>query len=192
MLKSFIHFSPHLTFGLLLIAGAALPSFADPAPVAPAPTAPAAPPATGPSPVLLTAGSTGGDVELKEDAGALNGTFAHQGKDYNPVVLADIPKDGTTFTIWIRHRGGPFELKGTPGGQQKEILWIWDKPTAFTWTSFGMHTKDELGDSVVIITGGQPAADSGVDAILIDPSNAFDPTSAKKEDLLKLAPAPAK
>ena len=140
------------------------------------------------APILLTAGSTGGDIELKEAQGALNGTFAHQGKDYNPVASIPLPKDGTSFTIWIRHRGGPFQLKGTPGGQQKEILWIWDKPTEFTWTSFGSHTKDELGDSIVIITAAKPDDDSGVDAILIDPTNSFDPTTAKKEDLLKLVP----
>ncbi len=174
MLKISSTFSKTLVASLLFIACAATPSFADPAPV------------------VLVAGSTGGDVELKEDAGALNGTYAHQGKDYNPVAFAAVPKDGTSFTIWIRHRGGPFQLKGTPGGQQKEIVWIWEKPTEFTWTSFGTHTKDELGDSVVIITAGQPAADSGIDAVLVDPTNTFDPTTAKKEDLLKLAPAPAK
>ena len=142
-----------------------------------------------PTPLVLVAGSTGGDVELKEAAGALNGSFAHQGKDYNPVAAVALPKEGTAFTIWIRHRGGPFELKGTPNGQQREILWIWDKPTEFTWTSFGAHTRDELGDSIVIITAAGPADDSGVDAVLIDPTNKFDPTTAKKEDLLKLAPA---
>jgi hypothetical protein len=145
-----------------------------------------------PVPVVFSAGSMGGDVELKEDPKALNGTFAHQGKDYNPVVAVSLPKDGTTFTVWIRHRGGPFQLKGTPGGQQKEIQWIWDKPTEFTWTSFGTHNRDELGDSFVIITAAKPDGDSGIDAVLIDPTNNFDPVAAKKEDLLKLAPAPAK
>jgi len=141
-----------------------------------------------PTPILYTAGSTGGDVELKEAAGALNGTFAHQSKDYNPVAAVALPKDGNAFTIWIRHRGGPFQLKGTPGGQQKELVWIWDKPTEFTWTSFGVQARDHLGDSIVIITAAKPDDDSGVDAVLIDPTNSFDPTTAKKEDLLKLAP----
>ena len=117
---------------------------------------------------------------VKTDPAASGGKYVSVAGDYQPLVTAPVPA-GTAdaaFTIWIRRRGLSSQLKGTPGGSQKELRWLFDKPARFEWASFGRFRRSELGDTVVIIRGPGKDADeasAGVDAVLFAAHSGFDP-----------------
>ena len=68
-------------------------------------------------------------------------------------------------TIRVRHRGGAVQLKAKVGGKMAEIKWLWKKPEALEWNTFGTFDKAELGERIEIIRGKADAAVE-VDAVV--------------------------
>ncbi|MBC7808967.1 MAG: hypothetical protein H7145_22770, partial [Akkermansiaceae bacterium] len=132
--------------------------------------------------VAETAGTSRVEAEaaprgaVREDKEASGGKYVHVPGDYQPVLTAALPKTGDAFTVWARVRGTQAQLKGTPGGVQKEYEWSWDKPDKWKWVRFGRHTRAELGDSIVIIRGSGAVGDSdGVDCLVFATDDGYKP-----------------
>lgn len=72
--------------------------------------------------------------------------------------------------VWVRHTGGPLNLKSLAGAEQADLAWVWAQPTEPTWTAFGVFTREALGQGVLVIRGeeGSPV----VDAIVFEPLDA--------------------
>lgn len=137
---------------------------------------------------------------VKDDKDASGGKYVSVMGEYQPLLTADVPKTGDPFTVWARIRGTQAQLKGTPGGSQKEYEWSWDKPAEWKWVRFGRHTRAELGDSIVIIRGAGAAGEKdGIDCLVFAADDAFKPDSPDSTAFLanfekapeKSAPAPA-
>ena len=87
------------------------------------------------------------------------------------------PNTGDAFSVWARVRQTAVQLKGTPGGLQKEYEWNFDAPKQFRWVRLGRHTRAELGKYVVFIRGNgdNKAGNDGLDAVLLSPDDALNP-----------------
>jgi hypothetical protein len=159
---------------------------ATPPPIpAPAPTASVAPsaPRNGgfyaepPVDALVTEAEEipGSGDSVVEDPNASGGRYAFNPRAYNPVVKVPVPAGQGAVTLWIRVRGGPFQLKAERDGVQKELRWLWDKPTAWTWISFGRFQRTDLGTSMIIIRGEQMPPGSGIDTVIVSPMPSYNP-----------------
>lgn len=125
--------------------------------------------------------------EVKTDDAASGKKYVRVSGDYQPLMDAPVPKTGDTFTIWARLRGTSAQLKGNPGGAQKEYEWSWDKSADWKWVRFGRHTRAELGDSVLLIrAAGAVGENEGVDCLVFTTDDAFDP--GKENAVLPLLP----
>ncbi len=114
--------------------------------------------------------------EVKEDATASGGKYVRVAGEYLPLIFARVPPSGDAFTVWARLRGTQAQLKGTPGGVQKEYEWSWDKPADWKWVRFGRHARVELGNEVVIIRGsGAAGAADGMDCLVFAADDAWRP-----------------
>jgi hypothetical protein len=131
-------------------------------------------------PMLIQAESSADDLgaEVLSDGDALQGSYAMNSRDYNPVFKMETPSGAESYTIWIRARGTGLQLKAAPeaGGSQKELKWIWKPGKTWTWKSFGTFPAADLGAQIVIIRGKEPADDAGLDAVIISSDPGFDPT----------------
>ncbi len=117
-----------------------------------------------------------GDLKIVEDVAASGGKAVSMPRDWNPLLKAKLPA-GDAFSLWIRYRGGAVQLKGTPGGAQKELKWLWDKPQTFEWKSFGRFNRAALGEEILVIRGGDGGSGPLVDALWITTDeNAQPPT----------------
>jgi xylan 1,4-beta-xylosidase len=165
-----------------LAAGAGVLSFA--AFAAARRDAPAAAPPQ--APVTLVEAEVAPRGEVKADPAASGGKYVRVTGDYQPLIVARVPKggDGDAFTVWARLRGTAAQLKGTPGGKQKEYEWSWDRSEEFRWVRLGRHTRAELGDEVLLIRapGKGEADDDGIDALAFAADDAYDPNRAAKPD----------
>jgi hypothetical protein len=130
--------------------------------------------------LLIQAESTADDIgaTVMADGDALEGSYAMNDRDYNPVFKMDTPTGAESYTIWIRARGTGLQLKAAPeaGQSQKELKWIWKPGKTWTWKSYGTFPAADLGAQIVIIRGKEPADDAGLDAVIITSDPGFDPT----------------
>ncbi len=114
--------------------------------------------------------------EVKDDKDAGGGKYVRVSGEYQPILGADLPKTGAAFTIWARLRGTQAQLKGTPGGTQKEYAWSWDKSEKWKWVRFGRHTRAELGENIMIIRGTGAAGETdGIDCVVFAADEAYTP-----------------
>jgi hypothetical protein len=148
----------------------------------------------GSSPLLLTADSThvllaakavSSDDGLRSDPGAIGEFFATSTRAYNPIIQADLPAAWESATIWVRQRGGPFQLKGNGGAT--ELQWSWDMPTTWTWVSYGTHDRAALTAKFLIIRSDQLAPDAGIDAVVLLRDEGLVPAPAELDLLAKQA-----
>ncbi|MBC8134747.1 MAG: hypothetical protein H8F28_02540 [Fibrella sp.] len=118
--------------------------------------------------------------EVKNDKDASGGKYVRVSGEYQPILTADVPKTGGgVFTIWARVRGIQAQLKGTPGGTQKEYEWSWDKSDTWKWVRFGRHTRAALGENIVIIRGSGAAGENdGLDCLVFAEDDSYKPDSA--------------
>jgi lysophospholipase L1-like esterase len=128
---------------------------------------------------------------VRQDASARGGAYATNPRPWNPVVKADIPAEltGQSITVWARVRGGPFQLKGTPGGKQADLKWHYAKPADWEWVSFGAHSRAQLGDALLIIRADKLDDNGGIDALVLASSPAFDPATLEVPDPSGVRPA---
>lgn len=104
-----------------------------------------------------------------DDAAASGGRAVTSEKDWEPIFSAAgdrFPTEGEELTVWVRHRGGPIQLKATVDGSSQEKKWNWGKSDAWKWTSLGRYPRAELGTAITIIRGtGEPHP--AIDAVVL-------------------------
>ncbi|MEO0515551.1 MAG: hypothetical protein AAF086_09730 [Planctomycetota bacterium] len=84
---------------------------------------------------------------------------------WEPVFVTSDLGDWTgKAKVWVRHAGGPINLKAQTGSSQTELAWVWSAPDAMTWSAFGTFNREQLGEGVVIIRSdkGSPMIDAVV------------------------------
>lgn len=135
----------------------------------------------------------GAGDSTQPDAAARAGFYATNPRAWNPLVKASVPADlatAGTVTIWARVRGGPLQLKGTPGGKQADLKWHYGKPVDWEWVHFGAYPRAQLGDTVLFIRGDKLDAHGGIDALVFSNRLDFDPVNLA-DDARATTPAPA-
>lgn len=115
--------------------------------------------------VTLAMTSPGAGDGLVDDAEAFGGKFATNSRPYHPVVRVKLPEGWESAQVWVRQRGGPFQLKGNGGGS--EILWVWVAPDTWTWVSYETHTRSALTENFLFIRSDSLAPDGGIDAVVL-------------------------
>ncbi|MEO0587639.1 MAG: hypothetical protein AAF078_08365 [Planctomycetota bacterium] len=89
-------------------------------------------------------------------------------RDWEPVLVTDDLGDWTgRAKVWVRHAGGPVNLKAKIDGGQKELAWVWSTPQEMAWSSFGTFSREALGSGVVVIRGNKGPVT--VDAVVFEP-----------------------
>ena len=116
-----------------------------------------------------------GDLKIIEDAEASGGKAVSIGREYQPLLIAPIPASGDEFTIWARYKDGAIQAKSSAGGKQTELKWSYDKPKTLTWKSLGRYTREQLGDTLIIIRSGGGGAGAVLDAIVFATDKDYDP-----------------
>ncbi len=132
--------------------------------------------------VVLAEKSPGAGDGLRSDPGTIGKFFATNDRPYNPVVTAGMPGSWSQAQVWVRQRGGPFQLKGKGGAT--EIQWQWEIPATWTWISYGTHTRENLGESFLFIRSDKLAPDGGIDVIILLRDEAV-PTAAELDLLAR-------
>jgi Glycosyl hydrolases family 39 len=114
------------------------------------------------------------------DSSASGGKYVTSQQAYQPLASAPLPPGvDESVTVWVRYRGVAVQLKGVAAdGSQKELNWLWDKPSTFRWASFGAHSRAELGNKILVIGGPDPLSPSGVDALVVTTDPDFNPYAA--------------
>lgn len=115
------------------------------------------------------------DVQKKADEKALGGTYVASERDWNPLINHAIPDSGEEFAVWARFRGVKLCLKAVTDDGQKELKWIYEVPTEWTWKTFGTFSREQLGSGFLIIQSAHGDADAGLDAVILTPARDFDP-----------------
>lgn len=102
------------------------------------------------------------------------------GEAYRPLFRQAVSEDWPDrLALWVRHRGGPLQLKFRVDGNNEEVKWLWAKPERYTWSRFGVYDRDDMGDRVEIIRGGGEAP--RVDAVVIEPVEAAGAADAPQD-----------
>lgn len=120
------------------------------------------------------------------DAEASGGKAVESDKEWEPLFVAESDRwpEGETLTVWVRHRGGPIQLKSSANGKATEHKWVWKKPVEWTWTKLGNYPRADLGDRIIIIRGQTkdddptPTIDCVVLATPDTPAHAPEPENA--------------
>jgi hypothetical protein len=118
-----------------------------------------------------------GDMKIIEDKAASGGKAVSISREWQPLIWMDLPA-GDEFTVWMRHKGGPLQLKGTPGGAQKDLQWIWDAPSEWKWSRVGRWKRAELGDRILVIRGGKSDNEPQLDAVYVSTNDSDDPAKS--------------
>lgn len=121
--------------------------------------------------------------QVVQDVRASGGSAVESSADWQPLFASEaIPHltDSDSITVWVRHRGGPIQLKTVVEGKQVERKWVWDKPSEWRWSSFGSLSPAELGDGIVVIRGsGAAAVAPAVDCVVLSSDAAAKPAAMR-------------
>ncbi len=139
--------------------------------------------------VTLAAKSPGAGDSLRSDPGTFGEFFATNDRPYNPIVTSTLPAGWTSAQVWVRQRGGPFQLKGNGGAS--ELQWNWSSPPTWTWVDYGTYTREQLTEKFLFIRSDTLAPDAGIDAVVLIRDEAR-PTSADLDLVTKQAAADLK
>lgn len=117
------------------------------------------------------------------DSSASGGKYVTSQQAYQPLASAPLPSGvEEPIIVWVRYRGVAVQLKGMAAdGSQKELNWLWDRPSAFRWASFGAHSRAELGTKILVIGGPDQLSPSGVDALVVTTDPNFNPDTTASE-----------
>jgi Glycosyl hydrolases family 39 len=117
------------------------------------------------------------------DSSASGGKYVTSEKAYQPLVSAPLLSGiEEPVTVWVRYRGVSVQLKGiSANGSQRELNWIWDRPSIFRWASFGAHSRAELGNKILVIGAPDRLEKSGVDALVVTSDPDFNPEAPAPE-----------
>ena len=93
-------------------------------------------------------------VKSVEADGASGGKALESGREWEPVFESDkLAKLEGRVTVWVRHRGGPVQLKSVVGGEQTERDWSWASTEDFAWQKIGTYDAADLGERIILIRG---------------------------------------
>jgi hypothetical protein len=96
-----------------------------------------------------------------EDADASGGKAVTTDRDWEPVFATTQLAEGSV-TIHVRHRNGPFIVKGEDAnGRQQDLKPIYTNAPQWTWTNVGTFTREQIGERLLVIrtNRGQVAVD---------------------------------
>ncbi len=133
---------------------------------------------------------TAGDAKVVELPDASGGKAVSIPRDWQPLLIADVPATGDAFTVWLRYKDAPVLAKADLPGGQKDLTWLWDKPAALTWKRVGRYSRAELGAHLVVIRGGDGGQGPVLDCAVFAMDDAYDPNADKT--VPALAPAKTK
>lgn len=119
-----------------------------------------------------------GDLKIIESAEASGGKAVSMPRDWNPLFSGAPPAKGDEFTIWVRYQNKPVLLKSSTQSGQKDLQWLWDSPEKLTWKRAGRWKREEIGDSLIVIRGGDGGEGPILDAIEYSIDDAYDPNKA--------------
>jgi hypothetical protein len=115
--------------------------------------------------IFLADQSTANGARLLVDGGTIGKYYAAHTQPYHPLVRVSVPAEWDGATVWVRQRGGPFQIKGDNG--KIELDWKWDAPTAWQWKRYGTYSREQLTTTFIIIRSDTLAPDGGIDAIAL-------------------------
>ncbi len=125
-----------------------------------------------PAGILIEAESgRASDSKVVADSEGSAGQAVANGRAWQPLCAVEVPKEGAELTVWVRHKGGPIQLKSTDGGKQTDRQWVWAKPEKWSWSSLGRYLRKDLGESVLLMRG-EGEGDVVVDCVVFA-SDAF-------------------
>jgi len=120
-------------------------------------------------------------AQVGEDSAALDKVYvkpAHA-EQYSLLVAAEVPPGMKRIAIWARIRGGSLQLKTDRDGKNEELKWAYHVPEEWTWVNFGTYDRTELGPNIRIVSA--PGSESGIDALLFDPTGKADPRDGSQD-----------
>ncbi len=110
------------------------------------------------------------------DVAALGGDLVRRSSPYQPIAFCPVPPEGDPLHVWVRYRGLALQAKRVVDGKQQELPWNWDRQdAAIAWRREGVYKRSDLGTGVLYIHAPEPAANGGLDAILITGDPAIRP-----------------
>ena len=129
------------------------------------------------------------DVQILDLPDASGGKAVSIPRDWQPLLIAPVPKEGDAFTVWVRYKDAPVLVKADLDGGQKDLQWLWDKPATLTWKKAGRFTREQIGKNLVVIRGGDGGQGPVVDCLVFATDDAYDPNTAPAPNV-PAAPAP--
>ena len=138
---------------------------------------------------VVLPGSACATGEVVNDSDAMGGKAATGGGEYQPLVKATLPQTGDAFTVWVRRKSGPIQLKTIVNAAQQEKQWNWAQPGEYEWCNMGRYTRAELGEGIVVIRGGrQDPPNPRIDCIAFSPDATAHPKGMKADGGKELPP----
>lgn len=93
------------------------------------------------------------DFASKYSVTAADGAVSAK-SDFHALLSIPFPKDGKTYTVWVRKAGGAVCLRRP----ERELKWLFGKSDTFRWVSFGAFDRDKVGDALVLMAERPPYA----------------------------------
>lgn len=132
-----------------------------------------------------------GDMKVLDLPDASGGKAVSIARDWQPLMVAPIPANGDAFTVWVRYKDKPILVKSAPGGEQKDLQWLYDTPATLTWKKAGRFTRAQLGANLIVIRGGDGGDGPVLDCVVFATDENYDPnTDAAAPATAPAAPAP--
>lgn len=119
-----------------------------------------------PAGLLIEAESARKSGKVIDDAQASGGKAVTHSGAWQPLFAAPLPAGSDELTLWIRYKDGPIQLKKVVDGKQSDMRWLFEAPGAYKWATFGRFSRDELGESIVVIRGGAGKGDPKIDCVV--------------------------
>lgn len=107
--------------------------------------------------ILIEAESSGAGQRI-DDPLASGGAATRSERAWEPLIRLTRPgvEAGAAVALWVRHRGGPLQLKTTTAdGTVAEQPWAWGRPTVWTWTCLGRFPSTVAAGGALVIRGGE-------------------------------------
>lgn len=120
-----------------------------------------------------------GDAKILELPEASGGKAVSIARDWQPLLIAPLPAQGDVFTIWVRYRDKPILIKANLKDGQKDLGWQWDSPTTLTWKKAGRWKREEIGENLIVIRGGDGGQGPVLDCVVFSTNENYDPNADK-------------
>lgn len=104
--------------------------------------------------VIQASTCAAGGSKIVADTDASDGKAVSNSQPYQPMLIADVPAGKDPLTIWIRHKGGPIQLKTiSSDGKQTERDWVWATPSRWAWSRVGRYARADLAQQILLMHG---------------------------------------